>query len=128
MAKTLDDQVREIEAWAARIDEVLKIFYEPDLAPEHPDAANQRRGKADAQAELTVIEERLPELVRLALKKAQEILDLPDLPADDPNATARQESKRNVRIQMLLWDAHYGPGGPLEQFKPPIEGDKDGQA
>ena len=64
------------------------------------------------------------EAIPLALEQAREIIALPALPVDHPHAAIIQEEKRKAQILLLLWNAHYGPGGPLEGFGP-VQDDDD---
>ena len=43
---------------------------------------------------------------------------MPALQVDHPDAATIQEAKRKAQILLLLWNAHYGPGGPLEGLGP----------
>jgi hypothetical protein len=59
---------------------------------------------------------RLPaDLTNVALAKLQELIDLPSLPHDDPNAAYLHKVKRKAR---RILHAHYDPGGPYEAFSP----------
>jgi hypothetical protein len=95
-----------MKALPAVFDQIQKVLAEPELSPDHPDAAKQRMRKSDAQAALDVIEKRLPALADLALKEAQDIIDLPQLPPDHPNSAALQEAKRDAQTRLLFWNAH----------------------
>ena len=58
---------------------------------------------------------RLPAgLTNVALAKLHELIDLPSVPHDDPQAAQLQEVKRKARRILRLWNA----GGPYEAFSP----------
>jgi hypothetical protein len=57
------------------------------------------------------------ELTKVALAKLRELIDLPSLPHDDPNAASLREVKRKGRLTLRLWNAHYGASGPHEALR-----------
>ena len=117
--KTLYEKIEAVEALPLLLDQLRSIRDQPPLPPDHPDAAAQKGAKSRARAALDHIEAQISEHMPLVLKTLREMVNKPSpLPPDHPHAAMIQEEKRKAQILLLLWNAHYGPGGPFEGLGP----------
>jgi hypothetical protein len=69
----------------------------------HPHATAQQVNKHEAQNGLERLYRRFPELVTHAINALQQIIDVPSLPSDHPDANAVEKEKRRARITLALW-------------------------
>ena len=104
------------------VEEIMRVLEAPWLPCEHPRALEQVREKIEAQAALAQLRRDLPRLTRICRKELEKLLDAWPPSLDHLGEVQRTELKRQARIKLLTYDAHYGPGGPYERFA--IESDQ----
>ena len=97
------------------VEEITRVLDAPWLPCGHPGALEQVWEKVEAQAALDQLQRDLSNLSRICRKELEKLLDTWPSSLDHLGEAQRLELKQQARIALLVYDAHYGPGGPYER-------------